>query len=421
MLAATAATWPVSAAQTTRVLSASLLTLALLSAQLLPPLPQYLGADTSMVWGTCLAASAIAFIRLLNDVVPRPELPPRVLDTDVAAILVIVLVVGTVLLHAIVADWFQSLANFARCWASLLPLVFLLAGGIVFGKALRGCTDRSVDFAVRVSFGVLSIAMMLQLIGLQPRPEKFSKSIFPFTETSHFALAFFPVLLYRCVRAGRRAQLWWLLGCLAVGLLLQSLSLLVGCLLAAVACRRFVPVTVLALLLLLVGLPLGLDYYRSRLDFSGSVVNLSNLVYVQGWEMVLESWTQTSGWGIGFQQLGFRQTQVAASELIRASFGEDYNVTDASFVFSKFVSEFGGLGLVVMFVYVVGAARCMRALRAGGESAAITLARCIVVAYSIDIFVRGTGYFTQSTLVFLAGVAALLSSDRRSMPTREEI
>ena len=75
---------------------------------------------------------------------------------------------------------------------------------------------------------------------------------------------------------------------------------------------------------------------------------------------------------------------------------------------AKLGSEFGAVGLLLTILYLVSAARCMRKLRAGGEDSRTTFARCIVVAYAVDMFVRGPGYFTESTLLFVVAVSALM-------------
>jgi hypothetical protein len=166
----------------------------------------------------------------------------------------------------------------------------------------------------------------------------------------------------------------------------------------------------LAAVVVVAGLPLELSYFTSRLDFSGTVMNLSNLVYLQGWEMALESLSRSHGWGVGFQQLGLHGTDVPAAALIRIiMLGDDTNLTDGSFVFSKLVSEFGVIGIVLGIIYVIGATGCVLALRTKKGRCGTTLARCIVVSYGVDMFVRGPGYFVQSTLLFIAAMAVLVS------------
>jgi hypothetical protein len=244
------------------------------------------------------------------------------------------------------------------------------------------------------------------------------KSMFPFSETSHFALALGPVLLYRSVRAPSNAQFWWIMGAVATALFIKSASLLAACVLIAAACRRLLLLLVPVLLLVIVGLPLELEYFTSRLDFSGSVVNLSNLVYIEGWQLMFEALRNSHGWGIGFEQLGVRGTQVAVVDTIRAiAQGDDLNIMDGSFVFAKLTAEFGYVGMLLTTAYVATAARSMWILRRGGLGPTMTFAHCIVVAYGVDMFVRGPGYFVQSTLMFIAG-ATILWLYRGSSPER---
>lgn len=404
-------------------LSTEIAIIVVLAAQMIPPLPQYLGLATSMTLGTMMAAGGILLVSLLNAVLPRPAAPFRLADMDVTAPAIVLVTSLVIALHGIVADTIQSFPDVLRAVSSVLPFTLLVAGGIVLGTELRRCPDATMDRALRVSFWALCGLSVLHLIGLQPRGHVFPKSTFPFTEISHFALAFLPVLLYRTVRASPRTRHWWLLGGAAIAMILQSLSLLVGCVIAAAACRRLLPLVLLGGGALLAALPfLELSYFTDRLNFTGDVVNLSNLAYVQGWQLVMESWVNTSGWGIGFQQLGMGNTQVPASEAIRTlTGGTDTNLTDGGFVLAKVVSEFGALGVLVVLGYIVLAVRCTLQLRNVRSDAAVTLARCVIVTYSVDMFFRGTGYFTQSGLVFIAALAVLAKSRVASSRERSAV
>jgi hypothetical protein len=400
-------------------LSAQVLLALLLSAQFLPPLPEFVEPTISMMAGTVAATSVILFVGLLNYLLPTPRLAGGLLDLNGRLPTTTLLIVALVFLHAIIADYYLALGDLMRCVSSFFPLMFVLAGGAVLGRALRRCAGHTVEWALSVSFGILCLVGALRVLGLEPPSSVLVKATFPFTEVSHFALAFLPVLIYRAVQAPPRHKSWWVLASLLIGLALQSLSLLAGSLLVAAACRRWlllvlaVPAAVAVLFSLPAGL--GLDYYLNRLDFSGDVANLSNLVYVQGWQLMLESWTLSSGWGLGFQQLGTHQTQVSSAQLIRTiTGGVDTNVMDGGFVLSKLVSEFGFLGIALALVFVVAAARCLKALRAGRGDPATTFARCVVLSYSVDMFIRGTGYFTQSTLLFVAAIV-VLNTNRQSV------
>jgi hypothetical protein len=390
------------------------LAVLLLIVQLLPPLPLYLGVATSMTLGATMAAGFVIIVCLLNGVLSKQYLQSRIWNVSVSKPLLMLMLAALVFLHAVVASLMQSI-DLKKCVESLVPLLFVVGGAILLGAELRRSPDRAVDSTVGISFCVLCVVILMQLIGMQPRPAAFPKSMFPFTETSHFALAFLPVLLYLSVRAPERRKLWWMLGAFAAALVLQSMSLLVGAILVAIACRRLRFLIAPILAIVLIGVPLDLSYYSNRLDFSASVLNLSTLVYLQGWQFVHESLGRTVGWGIGFQQLGFHETETAATDLIhQITNGVDANTTDGAFVFAKIASEFGAFGIVAAIIFLFAFVRCLRTLRRNSQGAAATFARCIIVAYFVDMFVRGTGYFTQSTLLFIAAMAAL-------WPTRDPV
>lgn len=383
------------------------LALFLLVAQLIPPIPLYLSITSSMALGMMIAGILVAITAwaLISLATSRP--------IEAAASLFLLPVFGFailsafLLLHFAVADSIQP-GELNRCALSLIPLGILIVGGMTMGRSIRTSKDKTVDIACRISLYTLSVVALLQFVGLQPRPEAFPKSIFPYTETSHFALAFTPIFMYRCVRyRDSQSSLLLALG-FGLGIALQSLALLIGCILTAVVCRRLPLLILGSVAFVVVGLPLQYAYFSDRLDFSGAVLNLSNLVYIQGWEFAADALTKTHGWGLGFQQLGVRPAEVATSPLIRAlTEGIDPNVTDGSFVLSKLISEFGIIGIALGITYVGLATASVRALRAGGSRNSMTLARCIVVSYAVDMFVRGTGYFVESTFMFVAALSAM--------------
>jgi len=394
------------------------LLLLLLTVLILVPLPSYIGIATSMAMGMTLAAALVVGIcwtyGALSGAVPLY----RTLDFVVRPALIVLLLSAVILAHSMVASQIQPM-DLERCAASFVPLALLIVGGMTLGRELTTRSDAEVDHAAQASLWVFTGFVALKLARLEPLSNTWEKAMFPYTEVSHFALAFGPLMMYRCVRAKRSQVLWWLLFGFAVALSLQSTALLVCCFLTAAACRRILLISGIGMAILLGGLPLELTYFADRLNFSGAVQNLSNLVFIQGWEQVQESMRWSSGWGIGFQQMGFRETEVPVAQVIRfISSGLDINTTDGGFVFAKLASEFGVAGVLVSLLYLFTAARCLRALRRGRSRASITLARCIVVAYGVDMFARGTGYFVESTLLFVAALAALLASRKRSASAR---
>jgi hypothetical protein len=377
----------------------------LLSVQLIPPLPQYVGLAPSMAAGMVIASGMCIVILSIFWALSRSNCGEGVLDAGAGGLILILAIVTLVTLHGVVADQIENLDR-GRFVASLIPLILLLAGALAVSSAIRAAEPAQMELAIRVSYRVLWLVIALKLARLQP--VGYAKSTFPFTETSHFALAFGPVFLYRCASARpERRTLWVLLG-FALALGLKSGSLLAIAFVGAMLGRRFLLVGILGSAVAVAGLAVQFQYFAGRVALSDSSNNVSALVYLEGWEMLDSSLTRSHGWGEGFQQLGLQGSDVGAAEAIRhLTNGRDLNLQDGSFVLSKLGSEFGVLGLAIVAAYCLLALRCFRALRAGRASPNLNFARSVVVAYGVDMFVRGTGYFTESTLLFVAAVLVL--------------
>ena len=371
---------------------------------LLPTLVFYLRISSSLALGSTLAA----LITLLVAVRHAPlRLPGRLLGPQVFTLLVMVVV----LLHLMGAGLANPI-DAGRAAASLLPLAFILSSGAAFGHLLAMTSGASVHRAAWGCFLLLCAMPTLPLLGIEPStlllPGTYTKPIFPFTEPSHLALIFIPLLMYCCSSSGGKAR--WsalLLGAMVAGLL-ESLTLVVGWTLVFLTCVRGFALPFMATTLALVVAMLDLSYYVARLDFSGNGVNLSNAVYLQGWQLIDESLTNSNLWGLGFQQLGVQGTEVPASQLIYTLTGGIYsNLLDGGFTLAKVISELGVLGGILIALFLFRAGRSILALRssaigASALSPAVLFAHSMIAAYLIELFIRGVGYF-NGTAILLVG------------------
>lgn len=334
---------------------------------------------------------------------------PRVVQT-------VLLVCLALLLHLALAATVGRIEGL-RAVASLIPLTLMIFAGAAVANVLIRIPPRRLHRGLLRSFGLLCALALLSSTGWAPPTfaESWHRPVFPFSEPSAFALAFTPVLMYGCVTT----QGYRRLGVLVIGLgcstAVQSLTLVAGVVLVMLVSVRWHTLLLLAFPLTLGLAQFDLTYYGDRLDVSGDVQNLSNLVYLQGWQMVGEALARSAGVGLGFQQLGVHGTDVPAAEVLRSlRDGEDLNLLDGGFTFAKFAGEFGivGISLTLAFVMVaLRSARTLGKLSASGptEHPATTLARCIVVAYLVDLFVRSSGYFSGSTLLMLVAITILSS------------
>jgi hypothetical protein len=393
-------------------LSVVKLTGILLLVQILPSLLHYLGLDASHAIGTAAVSATILAIFVATQAIGWNRKDAR--RSEWGSLLFAATCVLLVVPHAAVANNFQA-TDLGRFFKTL-PLLFLLVGGgAAFGHMLLRATEREIDVTLTLSLVILSVSVPFSILGLQPQMIEggYEKSMFPFTETSHFALAFAPVFVYRCVKSEGHARSLWLSFGFILAILLYSVTFLMACVLAALACRRLLLVGLIGVVLVIGVVPFEFDYFTSRL--AGGEANLSSLVYLQGWQLMVEALTRSFGWGVGFQQLGVQGTNVSAADAIYLLASIDsLNVLDGGFVFAKLAAEFGVLGMLLGALFLIVAARSMLALRRGRERAAIMFARCVVVCFFVDMFARGTGYFSGSTLLAITAISILVN-DRRHL------
>ena len=387
---------------------------------LVPSLTYYLGFASSMALGACIAA----FVVICAFLVERLTRPDAVQTDRLSMGMMALLLFVVIALHLTIATFLRPV-DLARATQSFIPLGMILFSGYGLGHLLSTSRGADIKRAVYLCFGLMCVLGLLAFSGyVPPISGNYFKPVFPYTEPSHFALSFLPLLMFGCVRLRGSAKIATLAGGLAMGWALESLTLMVGWFLIASICMRWTAITLLLALLALVATTLDLSYYLDRLDFGGDTQNLSTLVYLQGWQLINESLTLSAGWGLGFQQMGVQGSDVVAAELIFAMLGDNANLLDGSFTFAKLTSEFGVLSSVPILLYLPLAWRAVQGLRhesheVGKEAPAITLAQCVIVCFVVELFVRGSGYFSASTLLFAAAVTTL--SIKRRTPLADGV
>jgi hypothetical protein len=314
-----------------------------------------------------------------------------------------------VTIHLLIAGYFTQI-NFNRAIPSLalLGIFFLGAGAIAdLIERVPACTLNMLFR--RFFFGLLVVGIAGCAGVLQPFRGSFEKPVFPFTEPSHLALVIIPFLIYASVTSSQKERILYIGITLVEALLLQNLTLLVGCLFtASISLKRRHIIMSLCILVPLL-LVLDLSYYTERLDFSEETKNLSSLVFLQGWQFISESLYLTSGIGRGFQQLGMTGTDVAAADLIRTLIDGDLNLLDGGFNLSKLISEFGILGAILAGWYFLIALRAYRMLRVISdngkcEDSLYLFCLSVILGYLPELVLRGAGYFTPTGLLLVTAL-----------------
>ncbi|WBY07955.1 hypothetical protein PIB19_22380 [Sphingomonas sp. 7/4-4] len=333
-----------------------------------------------------------------------------------------------VIAHALVPSPITQLMQSLVFLAVMLIAIYLLAS--IMQEAANALPQAmgwvTLAFAVSGILGALRLQPPGASIALS-----FEKSVFPFTEPSQFAIAFSTFLLHACVTSRGWRTLAWLGFAGGLALMLQSLSVMVAVTLAALIT---LPIFRLAVFAAVGGAMLtfvDLQYYLDRLDFGAQGINgvesLSRLVYRQGLELASDAFQRSSGWGIGFNQLGSAPFSSPTADLIYRILRNDSNLRDGGFTAAKLVSELGVIGILIMLLYVFAAGFSALALRryALGRlhlAPAQVVGRAAIVGVSIELMVRGQGYFSGSLFIAAAAVMLLYmdrSRKREAMVTTE--
>ncbi len=376
------------------------LTAALMVVIVAPALSYYLGIASSHTAGTALAAIAVFVGGALF--ASTRGLPIYVYQC-VAAVLAFS--VAHALLILAIGPF-----DMARAFPSLVVLCTVIVAAGFIANITVGLHDRDVLRAVNVVFVFLLVVGILGAIGIvQPFAEGREKTVFPFTEPAAYALTFTPFLIFKCAMSRPRWRLAYLLAAVLVAIILQNLTLLVGCLLVIGLCYRLRYAAILAAFGLVAVWATDIDYYAERLNLADDTRNLSALVYLQGWQIISNALTTGDSIGVGFQQLGLAGQMSDASELIYRLTGDSLNTFDGSFMTAKIIGEFGVFGIIPLFFLVAMIVKCSRQIRritVGGEPAsnARALGLSLVAAYVCDVFLRTAGYLTATSFLLATGL-----------------
>lgn len=396
-----------------RLRQSHLLTSLFLCSLLLPALLHSSGLATSLALGvgfTTLLVLAVSVIRRRSNFY---------LSTSLLMVSFIVLALFA---HLGIVSLFLPI-DYARAGQSLMLLVLMTVGAGAFADILVDSDPVRIKKAVYISLAVLLVLGIFGVLQiLQPYADDLEKSVFPFSEPSHFALVLTPLLIFTCTSVqSTKIRIFLISATFAEAMLLQNLTLAVSCAAVAMLClrKKYLLTTITVAVIALAVSTVKLDYYWSRLDLSSSSSNISALVYVQGWQLIGAAWNSTYGLGRGFQQMGSFGDNLTTAKAIYSLTGMHLNLLGGGFVLSKLLSELGIFGMFLAIGYLVVAFRAARLLRrvATGRCGADPLyvfVASAVAGFSVELFLRGAGYFTPTAFIMVASVLIMTRKCARS-------
>ena len=330
--------------------------------------------------------------------------------------------------QGILSFFINTTFNIDRFVQSYVFLIFFVLGASFLAFLAQGLPKYKADFAVKLVFYILILNGLVTILGYRAMGNPSAVGFF--SENSHYAHSFLPFLYYMVVLSSWRKK--WLLLFMGffIAFNLESVTLVFGVISVAILAlrlRQLVFLSIIAIPILMVAMNyMDFEYYSSRLNLTNP--NMSMLSFLNGWERAYLNLKDSYGIGLGLQQLGVLGSQGIIVEQIRAlrAVGiEDLNLFDGGLVASKFISEFGILAVMVLVAYLVHFVRSLRWLHEvsmnGGETVdcrKVFFLGCFVMFF-IDLFLRGTGYFSSSGFLFVASLVWIGQSPVFRTPSRD--
>lgn len=390
--------------------------IALLLTLLLPSTIYVAYSASSMSFGVLICALVWTIVDLLTG---RSFLALHRTDGRRLTLLTIGIVVFSA--HVAVVNLEIGGVDFVRFFSSCALLLLAFHGAQAAARMLADVSAAELIKAadkILIILTIIGVAAALGAPSIGPQASS-SKPVVIFSEPSLFACAYMPMLLFRAAMSRRWGQTALLGIAFILATLLQSLTMIAGLtVVAALLLRRS------ALIALPLGLAIGLAgldlaYYADRLNFSPDTDNVSTLVFLQGWQNAIMDLQASHGFGVGFQQFGIVGSTGDIADRVAALVGDYINLFDGGSTASKLVGEFGILGILAVFAFVLIAYRCAAFIRRSqrsriGRDTRRLFFSSLIVTYSFEVFLRGSGYFTPGG--FLALTALIYISGRRKHP-----
>lgn len=301
-----------------------------------------------------------------------------------------------------------------RFYLSFILLILFLISAFIFSTYILKLSNFSFKKAFNFLFYiVLFDGLLSTLIYLINRNEK---SLLIFKEPSHFALVFLPLLLSKILidKQNNHQNIFIVLSFfIAFGL--ENLTLLIGLLIILLILlngKNIILFFILFTIIFILNIE-NFAYFTSRIDLSQDNTNLSTLVFLSGWERAYLNVINTNGIGIGFQQLGtIGQNGYYQDVLAQLGMG-GLNLNDGGSTASKLISELGVFGLIILFVYLIYFVKYFFDLKKNIQNnSKYIFFKSIFVMFFVELFIRGTGYFTPTSFMLVVAISYFLTIDK---------
>ena len=265
-------------------------------------------------------------------------------------------------------------------------------------------------------------------------------NVFPFQEPSHFALAIGNLSIPLLVFTKAKFNIFILINLFFFSLLFPSAVLLIFSFFNLLIffikkdLNIFLRISILIIttslaIFFFLNDPsiIDLEYFINRIYPSYShdkIYNISNLTYRQGWNFAYVNLKETYFLGIGFQMMGSQKMHYGDLYNLIINVTQTYgqNLQDGSFVMSKFLVEFGIIGVFISLLYIKFIITFLLKIKKNlnyihlknysgyNNFDKIFFTHLIIFAYSVNYFIRGINYFTPQSVILIAAILFLINS-----------
>lgn len=338
------------------------------------------------------------------------------------SVIVCSILITLIISNALITDALEANFNLDKFFVSIPMLFLMFFAAIIFSCNLDNNKNYCIDGALKNVYSILLLIAIVSIIGLlvgiNPK-----KSMIVFSEPSHFALVYLPITIFFLAKQKRtRSKLKYLLPMLGIGIMMSNLTIML-CLCFSLfitfrgnIIKAIFNSLIVASLLLFVIYTSGSSYFIDRLIFTGDISNISVLVFLSGIERIYLNLVNTSGLGVGFQQMGYLDSVGSYQAVLERLGVGTLNLFDGSFILSKLIVELGiyGIALFVLYIYILFGLNKMYRKGCFTTSSDLFLYSCYV-SFFIPLLVRGSGYFNTNTLLLFCTIPWILKLKYRSI------
>ncbi|MFD2529226.1 hypothetical protein [Polaribacter marinaquae] len=302
--------------------------------------------------------------------------------------------------------------NLTKFFVTYLGLLITFLSAWLFGNLIINQRAESLNKIVIYLMFFLILNIFFSYLGLNLGDGWSPVGIYP--EPSHVAIFLAPLLIYGS-RKRLRGNKIFLLIFLLWGAVDKNLTIILVVLFSSlfyiVKFRDFFLSIILFVFLSVLIWPfIDTDYFSSRINLNSDNASISSLVFLKGWENAVESFTKTDGIGLGYQQLGYSSIITnngnAFKELSNYNL-EELNKYDGGSISPKLIAEFGVFSVFFIILYLVGFIKLIFNLNNIEKRAGMIFLECCYLGLFFELFMRGAGYFTIGTFLFIAAATNL--------------